>query len=84
MVPTAVACSPMWQKCLQQNPQKLSAPNLGTGARVQRVLGCFGEEYTQVLNAILIPAAVGDLSGVDGKGFLQIIDIAAHASGATL
>jgi hypothetical protein len=64
--------------------QQLCAPHLGAGAAIQNILGCFGKVHPQILNAILIPAAVGDFSGVDGKGLLQIFHIAAHASGATL
>jgi hypothetical protein len=41
--------------------------------RVQYALGAFGEIDSQILNAILIPTAISDFSGVNGKGLLQIL-----------
>ena len=47
--------------------------DLGSGCGVQKGLGACGQIDPQILDAILIPAAVCDLSGVDGEGTAQIL-----------
>ena len=42
------------------------------------------EFKTFIMRGNVLDLAVGYFSGVDGKGFLQIFQIAAHTSGATL
>ena len=59
--------------------QKIRAADLGTGAAVQNLLRTGGQIDTQILNTILIPAAVGDLLGMDGKRLPQVIGAAADA-----
>ena len=58
--------------------QKLCTAHLCAGAGIKQALGAFAEIYPQVLNAVLIPAAIRDLSGVYGHGLLQILRIAAQ------
>ena len=64
--------------------QQVSAPHLCTGAGVQNTLGAFGQIDPQILNAILITAAVRYLLSVDGKGLLQIFCTATDTSLTTL
>ena len=64
--------------------EQLGAPHLGSGAIIQNILGCLGQVDPQILDAVFVPTAVGDFTGVDGKSLLQIFTVAAHASGATL
>jgi hypothetical protein len=64
--------------------QQFRAPDLCPGTFVQNVLRASCEVNPQVFDTVLIPAAVGNLSGVNGKGLLQIFDVAAHTSGAML
>jgi len=52
----------------------------GTGGCVQQCLGTLGQKDPQIFNAILIPAAVGDFSGVDGHSLPQILRITAQAA----
>ena len=59
--------------------QKIRAADLGTGAAVQNLLRTGGQIDPQILNTILIPAAVGDLLGMDGKRLPQVIGAAADA-----
>ena len=58
--------------------QQLGAPHPGPGAAVQQGLGAFGQIDPQILDAVLIPAGVGDLPGVNGHGLVEILGIAAQ------
>ena len=46
-------------------------PDIGRG--VQKLLRAGGEIDPQILDAVLIPAGVGDFSGVDGHGLLAAV-----------
>ena len=52
---------------------QIGAADPGVGGGVQDTLGAFGQIDPQVLDAVLIPTAVGDLPGVNGNGLLQIL-----------
>ena len=58
--------------------KKLCAPHPGVGAAVQDALGTGGQVDPEILDAVLIPAGVGDLSGVDGHGLPQVAGITAQ------
>ena len=63
--------------------QQVCAAHLGTGAAVQNLLRTGGQIDPQILDAVLIPTAVGDLLCVDGKRLPQVFCTAANASLAT-
>jgi hypothetical protein len=48
--------------------QQFGATDSYTGCGIQRALGAFCQKDAKILNTVLIPAAVGDFSGVDGEG----------------
>jgi hypothetical protein len=64
--------------------QQLRAANLGAGGGVQNRLGTGGQIDPQVLDAVLIPAAVCDLSGVDGERFTQVFGPAGNGLPAVI
>ena len=58
--------------------QQFCTPHLCAGSRIQQALRALGQIDPQVLDAILVTAAVCDLSGVDGHRLLKIAGIAAE------
>ena len=56
--------------------QKIRTADLDPGTAVQHRLGTPGQIDPQVFDAVFIPAAVGDLSGVDGKRLAQVFTAA--------
>ena len=58
--------------------QQLGATNPYAGGRIQRALRAFCQIDTKIFNAVLIPAAVGDFSGVDGEGVPRAIGLSAY------
>lgn len=66
--------------CLHVNVgvQQLGTAHLSTGSRIQNLLRSGGQIHPQILDAVLIPAGVGDFSGVNGHGTPQILGAAAQ------
>ena len=60
--------------------QKVSAANLCAGTAIQYFLAALGQIYPQILDTILIPAAVSNLLRMNRKGLPQVIGAAAHTS----
>ena len=58
--------------------QQLGAAGLYPGTGIQNGLGAGGQIDTQVFNAVLITAGVGNFAGVNGHGLLQVAGIAAQ------
>ena len=58
--------------CLHINicVQKLGTADSHACAGFQKILGAFGQIDSQILNAVLVTAAVRDLAGVDGHSLL--------------
>ena len=64
--------------------QKIRTANLCAGGSVENGLRAFCEEDPQILDAVLIPATVCDLSCVDGQRLLQLIWAAVYTALAML
>ena len=60
------------------------AADPGAGGAVQDPLGAGGQVDGQVLDAVLIPAGIGDFAGVDRHGLPQLVGIAAQGVGALI
>ena len=52
---------------------QLRGADLGRGGGVQHRLGFPGQVDPEVLDAVLIPAGIGDLLGMDGQGAAQVL-----------
>ena len=64
--------------------QQFRAANLCACGCIQYRLRRVGQIHPQILNAVFIPAAVCDLSCMDGQRFVQILGIAADTALTTL
>ena len=52
---------------------QLRRPDLSRSSGVQNRLGLPGQVHPQILDAVLIPAGIGDLLGMDGQSAAQIL-----------
>ena len=64
--------------------QQIRTADPGGGSTVQNGLGASGQVDTKILNAVLVTAAVRDLSGVDRQCLLQVFRPAAHNGAAVI
>lgn len=64
--------------------QQLRAPDSRPGGALQGPLGAGGEIDGQVLNAVLVPAGVGDFAGVNGHCLPQVVGTAAQGVGTLI